>query len=168
MSTRLGKAGQYRVNVLGMNSQQKIMDAFRGLVLNQPYDAFSVQTIVQHAGVGRSTFYVHFRDKDDLLLKSLQPILKTLAELIDHRETPSDTRFVFEHIWENRQLGRVFFCAPLVSRLGRALAEEIDRPNTASLYRLHGILGVLGLWCEGRINLTPHELADFFASESAL
>jgi len=35
----------------------------------QPYDAISVKEILDRADVGRSTFYTHFRDKADLLMR---------------------------------------------------------------------------------------------------
>ena len=52
-----------------------ILGAFRDLVLTRGYDPISVRDIVDAAGVGRSTFYEHFDDKDDLFQQSLRPLL---------------------------------------------------------------------------------------------
>ncbi|MGV9839679.1 TetR/AcrR family transcriptional regulator [Nocardia niigatensis] len=40
------------------------------LMQDQPYARITVQDIIDRADVGRSTFYAHYRDKDDLLLIS--------------------------------------------------------------------------------------------------
>jgi len=38
----------------------------------KPIDELTVQEVLDRAGVGRSTFYLHYRDKDDLLLCVLE------------------------------------------------------------------------------------------------
>ncbi|MFD7842339.1 TetR/AcrR family transcriptional regulator [Nocardia sp. NPDC059764] len=40
------------------------------LMLTRPYARITVRDIIDRADVGRSTFYAHYRDKDDLLLVS--------------------------------------------------------------------------------------------------
>src|SRR5690606_14000287 len=56
----------------------KAREALRGaliaLLSEQPYETISVQDIVTRAGVSRSSFYVHFRDKDDLLISGFEEI----------------------------------------------------------------------------------------------
>ena len=47
-----------------------ILRAFRDLVLTREYDAISVRDIAAAADVGRSTFYEHFDDKDDVFSKA--------------------------------------------------------------------------------------------------
>lgn len=137
-------------------------------MLNQHYDAFGVQDIIAEAGVARSTFYTHFRDKDDLLLVSLSPILKMLSDLAQGTAAKSSTQALLEHIWENRQLGRVFFQAPLVGRIGRTLTAALtDSGDPTLVFRMHGILGVLGMWCEGRLDMNAAKLADYFIAEGS-
>ncbi|QIS16777.1 MULTISPECIES: TetR/AcrR family transcriptional regulator [Nocardia] len=46
------------------------------LMLERGYDRITVRDILARADVGRSTFYAHFRDKDDLLLVSSTEYLR--------------------------------------------------------------------------------------------
>ncbi len=47
-------------------TRQLLHDALISLILQKGYDRITVQDIVDRANVGRSTFYDHFQDKDDL------------------------------------------------------------------------------------------------------
>ncbi|MGW6725945.1 TetR/AcrR family transcriptional regulator [Nocardia sp. NPDC055029] len=46
------------------------------LMIERGYDRVTVSDIIDRADVGRSTFYAHFRDKDDLLLVSCTEFLR--------------------------------------------------------------------------------------------
>lgn len=45
------------------------------LMTEKPYKDIAVKEILNRANVGRSTFYTHFADKDDLLLSCIQAML---------------------------------------------------------------------------------------------
>lgn len=51
--------------------------ALASLIHEKPYDAIVVKEILARANVGRSTFYTHFRDKDQLLERSIADVLRT-------------------------------------------------------------------------------------------
>ena len=53
-------------------------DALGYLIREKPYDAIVVQEILDRANVGRSTFYMHFRDKDDLLVSGIHDMLQSV------------------------------------------------------------------------------------------
>ncbi len=50
--------------------QQALID----LIGEQGYDAITIQEIVDRANVGRTTFYVHYRSKDDLFMRCHESI----------------------------------------------------------------------------------------------
>jgi len=59
---------------------QKTHQLLRGslvsLISEKPYDCIVVKEILDRANVGRSTFYTHFRDKDDLLVSGIHEMLR--------------------------------------------------------------------------------------------
>ena len=50
-------------------------EALGSLIREKPYDRITVAEILNRAKVSRSTFYIHFRDKDDLLTSSMRALL---------------------------------------------------------------------------------------------
>jgi AcrR family transcriptional regulator len=49
-------------------TRQALQNALIELILEKGYDAVMIQDILDRADVGRSTFYAHFQDKEDLLM----------------------------------------------------------------------------------------------------
>lgn len=60
-------AGQPQDRRVG-KTQRALKEALTSLILDKGYEAVSVQDIIDRADVGRSTFYAHYIDKDELLL----------------------------------------------------------------------------------------------------
>jgi AcrR family transcriptional regulator len=54
--------------------------ALASLVRKKPYDAISVEEILDRANVGRSTFYAHFGDKDQLLASSARDMVRFVPD----------------------------------------------------------------------------------------
>src|SRR5215217_9115898 len=56
-------------------TKSSLHNALIGLAREKPYPSIAVKEILDRANVGRSTFYMHFRDKDDLLESGIREIL---------------------------------------------------------------------------------------------
>jgi AcrR family transcriptional regulator len=56
-----------------------------GLAREKPYDSIAVKEILDVADVGKSTFYTHFGDKDDLLASGIREVVRAI------RTRPSST-----------------------------------------------------------------------------
>src|SRR5690242_13310 len=53
-------------------TRQLLLDSLIQLILEKGYESITVQDIIDRANVGRSTFYSHFQDKEDLLLSGFE------------------------------------------------------------------------------------------------
>ena len=63
----LGRRPDRRVG----KTRKALKEALTDLILEKGYESVTVQDVIDRADVGRSTFYAHFVDKDDLLMAIL-------------------------------------------------------------------------------------------------
>jgi AcrR family transcriptional regulator len=107
-------------------TREAITDALIGLMLSRRYAAIRTTDLIQAADVGRSTFYEHFRSKDEVLVAVVEPILAPLARAAAGRGNTARLRAMLDHLWERRALARHLFEPPLLARLQRRLAAMIE------------------------------------------
>ena len=50
-------------------TRQSLRTALLELIKEKGYDAISIEEITERANVGRATFYLHYKDREDLLLE---------------------------------------------------------------------------------------------------
>lgn len=61
-------------------TRKLLQDALIALILEKGYEAVTVQDIIDRANVGRSTFYAHFLDKQQLLLGGFEQLRVFLVQ----------------------------------------------------------------------------------------
>jgi AcrR family transcriptional regulator len=87
-----------------------LRDALVSLIIERGWDATSIQDVCDRAEVGRSTFYTHFADKEDLLLAGFDDLRSMLKEAARSNELAGRpfgfTRPLLEHAAENQRLFR--------------------------------------------------------------
>jgi AcrR family transcriptional regulator len=59
-------------------THKQLRNALVGLVLERGWDAVSVKDVCERADIGRSTFYVHFADKEELLVSGFDDLHREL------------------------------------------------------------------------------------------
>ncbi len=106
-----------------------LREALGALVREKSYEEIVVKEILNRANVGRSTFYTHFADKDELLLSCIHDILRLAQPGGWGRATAKpQERFVWfslpilEHIERHRQTGQ----ATMEPRGRRAVHEHLQ------------------------------------------
>jgi AcrR family transcriptional regulator len=114
-----------------------LRDALGDLIREKRYEDIVVKEILGRANVGRSTFYAHFADKDDLLASCIQEILRPGT---GHRMVGSGAEAhpdllwfslpVLTHVERHRGTSSVGH-----ERLHGALAEYLEGQLRASLRR---------------------------------
>ena len=92
-------------------TRDRLGSAFVALIHEKPIEDVTVQDVLDRASVGRSTFYLHFRDKNDLLLSQLEVFLETMSTTLSIRKEASHrvvpVAEMFAHIENQRKLYRI-------------------------------------------------------------
>ncbi len=55
-------------------------NALISLVLEKGYDTVTIEEITDRADLGRTTFYLHFRDKEELLMNAIDTMIEDFLE----------------------------------------------------------------------------------------
>ena len=112
--------------------------AFIQLIHEKPIEDVTVQDVLDRAAVGRSTFYLHFRDKNDLLLSQLEIFCDFQSRvLVESKEKSMRVIARYGDLRAHRNAGRVLShprrCGPhqrlLRSRAGRVRAWHQAAPD---------------------------------------
>jgi AcrR family transcriptional regulator len=87
-------------------TRTQLRDALVDLTLKRGWDEVSVLDVCEHADVGRSTFYLHFADKEDLLLSGFDELHEGLAATAGAPGTFAFVAPLFEHASQNTKIMR--------------------------------------------------------------
>jgi AcrR family transcriptional regulator len=151
-----------------------LTETFLELVVERPYDDIAVGDIIERAGVGRSTFYQHFANKEDLLRQSLAPGFEALGESLDEGRDPERLVFWAEAFWTNRRVARVLLSGEVRPFLVRTLATEIQPrlgelsipTPLAAMQIAEAQLGLVHAWMTGRTPCAASDIAEALAVTS--
>lgn len=87
-----------------------IYQALNDLMLEKKYSNITIQDIIDRANVGRTTFYSHFMDKDELLYSCIETVFESFHEQMTQNVLPEQNyHFIgittlFTHIQKNEHL----------------------------------------------------------------
>ena len=91
-------------------THERLGSALVELIQEKPIDEVTVQEVLDRASVGRSTFYLHFRDKNDLLLSQLEKFLEMMSTTLSSRQEQSlrvmPVAEMFAHIGSQKKMYR--------------------------------------------------------------
>lgn len=121
-------------------TRELLRSALLALILEKGYYRITVQDILDRADVGRSTFYAHYRDKDDLLLSGFEDVHAALNAEREAAETGNTRKAeflepllaVFKHVEGHRR-----FWEALSRKGGADIITRILRDSVADLVREH-------------------------------
>jgi len=167
-----------------LRTRQALHEALMQLVVERGYDEISVGDIVEAANIGRSTFYAHFTDKDDLL-RSMAGTLRAVL-LAEHAQLagqgpPSQrvlgfTRFMTQHLRDQHDLYQAVMrgrAGPIIFDMIRhALCDVVrkelpptDGPPSREFtvqYLVGAFLSVVTWWLDRGARETPAEIEAAF------
>ncbi len=169
-----------------LQTRKLLMQTTMQLVLEKGYDALSIQDITDRADLGRGTFYIHFKDKEEVVWTAFRELFQELereAHQQLNRRTPQVEYYgllnIFRHADKNRDLYRVMFggrgSALLTARaqdfLAQAFWQDIrtapeppeinfNLPGEFEAQMLAGMISrLLFWWLETRKDYSPEQMA---------
>jgi AcrR family transcriptional regulator len=174
-------------------TRKSLHEALISLTLEKNYDSITVQDILDRADVGRSTFYAHFKNKDELLVSGVHDLRETLEAALQRERTSAKghegviafSLAMFDHADEYREIYHAILHTrawPLVRQgLQDVLGELIRRECKAEIenlkqadsevpvdlfvyYLTSAFLSVLIWWLDRRSRLTPSQIDGVFRS----
>ena len=171
-------------------SQAACRRALLELICEQPYDAITVDMIVERADIGRATFYAHYADKGALLRELSDELIGEAANRarnINPAATPGEysgsaAAEIVKHAGEHPPLYRLVISgaggaeprAQLFATLRETVAEIFTDVATAakrtpvmsmdmtSIAFTGALLALTEAWLDGTVTGTPNDVAAIF------
>lgn len=159
-------------------TRRALREALFAAILERGWDDVSVQDVCARANVGRSTFYTHFVDKQELLLSGFDDLHGELRALVA-REGGKPLGFVramIEHVHEHRRLralvgkrGGQAVLKRLTQLVVDLLEEEVAETaapgaqrDAAVRYMAGAFVELLTWWSNTRSRLSAAELDELY------
>lgn len=161
-------------------TRQSLREALLQLLLEKPYDQITVQEILDKADVGRSTFYAHFKDKDDLLMMGMPEQVLDFTNVKADALIPSVTS-LFEHSQEGVVWWKKLYGTPLMIMFGQLSRQKMVEDWTARIEALKSdgitycvpseivathltgsLMSLLQWWQQNNMPYSPEEMNEMF------
>lgn len=108
-------------------SRSALVAAFRRLLMTRSYDDIHALDIALEADLSRSTFYGHFRNKNDIVRASMSGVISVLSEAGFPERNVARLTELLNHFRENLDLCKVFLNTSISAIAVELLAEEIQQ-----------------------------------------
>ena len=97
-------------------SSEKIETAFLTLILNHKYEDINISQICEQANINRSTFYCHYDDINDLVIKIERKFANSMKTIFAYGERQTHQAFIdmFTFIKENKYFYKAFLSIPYI------------------------------------------------------
>jgi len=153
------------------------------LIQEKPFDDITVQQVLDRAGVSRTTFYTHYRDKDDLFLSDVEDFFEFISTLLTRQGAPSsrvapvqeflahlaDVREFHDALVSSgkmddvRELGLGYFARSIEQRLLKAGVTMDPACLRVSSHALAGsMFAMLEWWLRAGMPTPPAEMDAIF------
>jgi len=177
------------VNITGnarfLTTEDFIEKAVFSLLKKRDYDDFTIKEICKEAAINRSSFYAHYSDINDLMIKIEEKLARKLNEIWKPTDNYDENVFIpfFEFIKEYKVFYKAFaksnspsFAAPDMlkkqkDRFKQIIFGNINYSDTEIDYHLYyfggGLKAICGLWLQNDCKESPEEMAKIIHDEYA-
>jgi AcrR family transcriptional regulator len=176
---------QQKADRRSQRTYRLVSAAFAELMVEKPYEEILVQDILDRADIGRTTFYAHYFDKEDVLNSMVEEQLERFTHQFAHataRQRVMPSLELFEHIYHSphqhlRALMRGRAGEPLWEALQTALCQAIEpalstlcaerrSPSiplpVVSQYLAGAFFTLLKWWVEASMPYPPEQMEHIF------
>jgi AcrR family transcriptional regulator len=170
-------------------TRKLLRESMMALILEEGYDAISIQDITDKANLGRATFYLHFKDKDELLrdvmgqfmfefLDNVPQFSQHQWRLEDHKAVVKLFDFAAEHydlyrilimgsggITASRQMHQTIaenIKACIQKEIEELGAEPVIPPDFIANHFAGSLLATIYWWLDQDLPYSVEEMADMF------
>jgi AcrR family transcriptional regulator len=178
------KTGRETEDRRTVRTQRMIKKALSDLMHSMRYEDITVQHIIDRADVGRSTFYAHYTDKDDLAREMFEEMLETITSGVEPEEQ-AGTSFplvgMFRHlkdqlaahgVWQSGRgrdylftVGQAYWNRrierELKARRGKHGAPGVPIPVVAQMVT-GAATALLNWWIKNKMPYSPEEMQEMF------
>lgn len=182
---RPGKPGPRKPDQRVQRTRARLGSAFIELLHERAIEDITIQDVLNRASVGRSTFYLHFRDKNDLLLSQLEMFCEMMSTQLSvnkersHRVVPVEEMFAHiagakkfyriladaDRLNDFYELAQGYFARGIELRLieSRRLTK-VPQPEIAmrATALAGSLLSLLRSWLDRGAKETPRAMDDLF------
>jgi AcrR family transcriptional regulator len=154
-----------------------LLDAFTRMILSEGFDAITPSRLAEAANVGRSTFYEHFANVEEVLAFSISGLLQPLVASAMQPTMHPGTVMIVQHFWENRRIARAMFTGGGHTVMVRLFTEQFEAglaglraemgvttpmiaPRLAAAHLASGALALLGAWLTGQASGSAAQVAE--------
>ncbi len=115
-----------------LRTRQMLREALVAVILDKGYDDTNIADITDRAGLRRATFYLHYRDKEELLLSMLRETLDDLIARIDavsghllSVEREAEELIAFQHAQQHADLYRAILSGKGAAEIQRGIRDHL-------------------------------------------
>lgn len=161
-----------------VRTRKLLIDGMVSIILEEGYDKLTVKRIVKKAGVNRSTFYLHFLDKQDIIEQMEKDMLfklkkslefptydyKNALHLFTHKKMPIKSHIsMFEHIYQYKELYKYLlkersFHIKFTETIKKEVLKFQDRVWDAT-FMANGATGIILHWLESEKEETIEDMS---------
>jgi AcrR family transcriptional regulator len=174
----------HRIDRRVQRTRTLLHEALLNLILEKGYESVTIQDITDKANLGRATFYLHYHDKEELLMSGLESIYSDITQRLTQMVSAgvvSPGLLAFRHVQEHYQLYRVIVSERGVSFIARRVRDylaavaqkqiELTMPKGKKLnipielvsqHIAGSLLSLITWWLEQKMPHTPEYMAEVF------